>query len=499
MANTYTGLLTGSHWSGIEVYGKSTIVTYSFPTLATKPAYLATLSDPNLTPAALATYQGFTAAEQTLARAALAEWGNNSGLIFLEVAAGQGDIQFHKIDFSGTGYDGYGGIGYRPFGAWDFLSYPYFSGDLDSSGDVFMNSDVPVTSALLLHEIGHALGLKHPTEAWTQYAAEPDVVHDVWSADINSLTIMSEIPGGAQVLTPIDIQAIQAIYGTNAQDGTQVAAWSWSATKQTLTQTGFATADAIRGTSVIDVIKGMDGDDRLFGLAGNDTLYGNAGNDTLDGGAGNDKMYGGTGDDVYMLSAKTDKVIELAGEGFDTVYSAVTATLAANVEVLYVLGNANVIATGNAGDNQIYGGAGNGTLKGMDGADYIVGNTGKDKITGGAGGDYVFGMGNADTFVFANLTDFGAGGAIDAIGDFSHAEGDRIDLRTIDPDPVATGNQAFSFVGTAAFTTDTRFQVRYDTAGSSAVVQIDVNHDRVADHSLILYNVASLVAADFVL
>ncbi len=35
--------------------------------------------------------------------------------------------------------------------------------------------------------------------------------------------------------------------------------------------------------------------------------------------------------------------------------------------------------------------------------------------------------------------------------------------------------------------------------GPNAVVQIDVNHDRVADHSLILYNVASLVAADFVL
>ena len=135
----------------------------------------------------------------------------------------------------------------------------------------------------------------------------------------------------------------------------------------------------------------------------------------------------------------------------------------------------------------------------MDGDDYIVGNSGKDRITGGTGGDYMFGMGNADTFVFASLTEFGSGGDVDAIGDFSHAQGDRIDLRTIDPDPVATGNQAFSFVGTAAFTTDTRFQVRYDAVGPNAVVQIDVNHDRVADHSLILYNVASLVAADFVL
>ena len=61
------------------------------------------------------------------------------------MAPGQGDINFQKMDFSGTGYDRAGGIAYRPFGAWDGSSYPSFTGDLDSSGDVFMNSDIPVT------------------------------------------------------------------------------------------------------------------------------------------------------------------------------------------------------------------------------------------------------------------------------------------------------------------------------------------------------------------
>ena len=142
MADTYTGILSGSYWGGIEVTGKPTIVTYSFPT--TKPAYDAAINDPNLTAAALGSFTAFSADEQTMARQALAEWGDNSGLIFIEVGAGQGDINFQKLDFTGTGYAGKGGIGYYPFGDWQYAGYPYFTSDLDSSGDVFMNSKVPM-------------------------------------------------------------------------------------------------------------------------------------------------------------------------------------------------------------------------------------------------------------------------------------------------------------------------------------------------------------------
>ena len=82
MPNDYNGLLSGSYWTGIEVVGKPTIVTYSFPTTA--PSYNAAIDDPNLTPAALASFQAYSAAEQTMARTALAEWGSNSGLILIE-------------------------------------------------------------------------------------------------------------------------------------------------------------------------------------------------------------------------------------------------------------------------------------------------------------------------------------------------------------------------------------------------------------------------------
>ena len=66
--------------------------------------------------------------------------------------------------------------------------------------------------------------------------------------------------------------------------------------------------------------------------------------------------------------------------------------------------------------------------------------------------------------------------------------------------PIATlvGDQAFSFVGTAAFTTDFRDQVRYQVEfGTMARVQIDRNLDAIADLSFILYTVSSRTAADF--
>jgi Ca2+-binding RTX toxin-like protein len=44
------------------------------------------------------------------------------------------------------------------------------------------------------------------------------------------------------------------------------------------------------------------------------------GNDTLDGGAGNDSLIGGLGDDTYVLETG-DVIVELAGQGSDTVRS----------------------------------------------------------------------------------------------------------------------------------------------------------------------------------
>ena len=82
----------------------------------------------------------------------------------------------------------------------------------------------------------------------------------------------------------------------------------------------------------------MAGDDQLLGLDGDDTLAGADGADTLQGGDGADRLLGGQGNDTCIVQDFADRIVELTGQGTDTVIATLPTVgslyLAANVENL---------------------------------------------------------------------------------------------------------------------------------------------------------------------
>ena len=142
--------------------------------------------------------------------------------------------------------------------------------------------------------------------------------------------------------------------------------------------------------------------------------------------------------------------------------------------------------------------------------DRLAGDKRANALDGRSGADVLEGRGGADQFVY-HYTGESTSAAPDLILDFSHKQGDRIDLSAVDPNELVildlsaanvsgqvAGDPAFQFIGQAQFTG--AGQVRFFQQGGDTVVEANTDDAAPgAELRIKLDPLVNLQATDFVL
>jgi Ca2+-binding RTX toxin-like protein len=262
--------------------------------------------------------------------------------------------------------------------------------------------------------------------------------------------------------------------------------------------------EGISGSTLNDILRGSDdnnivnagaGNDSVSGRSGNDRLSGNSGNDRINGGPGGDTMSGGGGvDTVSYAGSATGVTVDLnrsaqrgPGAFGDVLSGFENVAGSSHGDVLRGDALANVLS-GGAGHDRIGGRAGNDVLRGGSGNDLLLGQSGADILEGGAG---------RDLFRWHSVSEsLASPGEADLVMDFRRSS-DWLDLTQVDANAARPGNQAFAFVGLAAFTA--AGQVRYAVEGSETHVFLNVDGDLEAEGMIRVDGILTLRGGDFML
>lgn len=186
------------------------IVSYSFNTSIPAEYW----SDPALTDG----WRSLDSSEKYIVRSIMASIDPLIGLDFQEVP-GNGDIRFNVVDMDP-----------------DVAAFALYPGNAPEAGDVFLGFNDPTTAygpgdygySTIVHELGHALGLKHPFEDGATLPASLDNTafslmsytdyrtsefHATWNAMSNRVSYLVESTANATNFSLLDVQTLHAIYG----------------------------------------------------------------------------------------------------------------------------------------------------------------------------------------------------------------------------------------------------------------------------------------------
>jgi len=301
---------------------------------------------------------------------------------------------------------------------WGYAFSPPSSGGSGAAkaGDIWLDNEraastfTPTSYDFMatIHEIGHALGLKHPFEEGATLPAEydnhrytvmsyTDNVDDVFRTIEPTATGIRSVPTGVFATTPMvfDIAALQARYGADPTTAPEATTYSWSQAApimQTVYDAGgidtFDLSTLTRGSNV-DLAPG----------AYSSIAYYSAEQQAAD----------WTARYPWASSFLAQQFIQPSTYTWSLNVGIAYSTLIENV----VGGSGADTVSGNDAANNIAGGGGNDTIAGGAGQDYLRGDAGDDRIVGGADFDDINGNIGADTASGGAGNDWVVGGKDD--------------------------------------------------------------------------------------
>jgi len=458
---TLDALLGGDKWGG--AVGSGVTVTYSFPFSSGSAVFsgpggssYSDLNEPHASE-----HYGFNTVQQAAATAALQAWANVANIkpvLVADTTTSVGDIRFAWTSATQTASGG--------GGAWGWANYP--DSFYPSGGDVWVstdpggalgNNDWSVGSynyMSLIHELGHALGLKHPFEdgavldsahanrlySLMAYTDAPhslfvDVTQTSNSASWKSYTVVPNSP------MLYDIAVMQYLYGAN-----------------TSYHTGNDTYTFDPSTPFLS------------------TIWDAGGNDT-----------------ISIANFSNGSVIDLQQGHYSSIHIPSNTGAGINWQTDPPVGtydgtNNLAIAYGTVIENAI-GGSGDDTLIGNSSSNRLQGNGGHNIIDGGAGTDtavYTGAFGNyalaavSGGYTVASRTDPGQSDSLSNIERLTFADGAMaLNLTSVDDDPVQAQYVALAQKFYVAF-----FGRPADTGGlTNVIAQLKADNAPIATRDLV--------------